>query len=372
MSTRNFFGKNIAHKLKVGYKAHSDYIHADQQTHNYTMAVGGAMTGTGVSQKDDYTYRAKGHVGYFEETMTINNFDVMFGARYEYIDNNYRKSSTTAANPNTQRDEDMFAFAPGGGLVYNHDDNWQWFAGVYKGFNIPGPSAAQDDGSPVEQETSIAKEIGMRYNDSNLAISAVGFHTDFKNLIVLDNSNSDSAPDNAGNVVSKGLELNIDYLPPEEYQFLPVGDLSYYLGYTFTNANLDGAASSTNSKTSLFGGGRDGSNVPYIPDHRLSFGIDYDYNKFNFGARLTYQSESYGTATETESEEFNGSANARAGRIDSYTLLHFVGGYDFNENFRLQAGVNNATDLEYIATRHPSGARSGAPLTAYIKGVAKF
>ena len=32
----------------------------------------------------------------------------------------------------------MHAFAPGGGLVYNHDDNWQWFAGVYKGFIIPG------------------------------------------------------------------------------------------------------------------------------------------------------------------------------------------------------------------------------------------
>ena len=164
----------------------------------------------------------------------------------------------------------------------------------------------------------------------------------------------------------------MDYLPPEEYQFLPVGDLSYYLTYTFTNANLDGAASSTNSKSSLFGGGQDGSNVPYIPDHRLAFGIDYDYNKFDFGARLTYQSESYGTATETESEVFNGSPNARAGRIDSYTLLHFVGGYDFNDNFRLQAGVNNATDLEYIATRHPSGARAGAPLTAYIKGVARF
>ena len=87
---------------------------------------------------------------------------------------------------------------------------------------------------------------------------------------------------------------------------------------------------------------------------------------------MTYQSESYGTATETETEVFGSTANARAGRIDSYTLLHFVGGYDFNENFRLQAGVNNATDLEYIATRHPSGARAGAPLTAYVRGVAKF
>ena len=369
----DFFGKNIKHQLKIGYKAHKDYIHADQQTHNYTMAVGGAMTGTGTAFKSDYYYGASGHVGYFEEKMTINNFDVMFGARYEYIDNYFR--STASSGVTTEREEDMFAFAPGGGLVYNHDNNWQWFAGVYKGFNIPGPSAARDDannGNPVEQETSIAKEIGVRYSGSNLALSAVGFHTDFKNLIVLDNSNSDSEPDNAGNVVSKGIELNIDYLPPEEYQFLPVGDLSYFLSYTFTNANLDGASTSTNSKTSLFGGGRDGSNVPYIPDHRLAFGIDYEYDKFNFGVNVTYQSESYGTATETETEEFNGSANARAGRIDSYTLLHFVGGYDFNDNFRLQAGVNNATDLEYIATRHPSGARAGAPLTAYIKGVAKF
>ena len=65
----------------------------------------------------------------------------------------------------------------------------------------------------------------------------------------------------------------------------------------------------------------------------------HDYNRFNFGVNLTYQSESYGTATETETEVFNGSPNARAGRIDSYTLLHFVGGYDFNDNFRLQAGV---------------------------------
>ena len=369
----NFFGKNIAHDLKIGYKAHRDYIHADQQTHNYTMAVGGAMTGTGTTAKSDYLYAAKGHVGYFEEKMKINNFDVMFGARYEYIENDYRAGSTSGNGGTTVvAGEDMFAFAPGGGLVYNHDDNWQWFAGVYKGFNIPGPSAARDDGSPVEKETSIAKEIGVRYNDSNLALSVVGFQTDFKDLIVLDNSNSDSAPDNAGNVVTKGLELNIDYLPPEEYQFLPVGDLSYFLSYTFTNANLDGAASSTNSKTSLFGGGQDGSNVPYIPDHRFAFGIDYDYNRFNFGVNLTYQSESYGTATETETEVFNGSPNARAGRIDSYTLLHFVGGYDFNDNFRLQAGVNNATDLEYIATRHPSGARAGAPLTAYVKGVAKF
>ena len=361
----NLLGKNIEHELKVGYKAHMDYIHADQQTHSFSMAVGGAMTGTTVAAKSDYVYRAKGHVGYFEEKMKIDNFDVMFGARYEYIDNFYRSGSTTSK-------EKMFAFAPGGGLVYNHNDNWQFFGGAYKGFNIPGPSAARDDGSPVEQETSLQKEVGMRYNDPNLALSLVGFHTYFSNLIVLDNSNSDSAPDNAGNVITKGIELNIDYLPPEKYQFVPAGEVSYFLNYTFTNANLDGAASSTNSKTSLFSGGVDGSNVPYIPDHRLGLGADYELGNFDFGINMTYQSESYGTATETETEIFNGANNARAGRIDSYTLLHLRAGYQVNDNIRLRAGANNITDLEYIATRHPSGARAGAPLTAYLTATASF
>ena len=361
----NLLGKNIEHELKVGYKAHMDYIHADQQTHSFSMAVGGAMTGTTVAAKSDYVYRAKVHVGYFEEKMKIDNFDVMFGARYEYIDNFYRSGSTTSK-------EKMFAFAPGGGLVYNHNDNWQFFGGAYKGFNIPDPSAARDDGSPVEQETSLQKEVGMRYNDPNLALSLVGFHTYFSNLIVLDNSNSDSAPDNAGNVITKGIELNIDYLPPEKYQFVPAGEVSYFLNYTFTNANLDGAASSTNSKTSLFSGGVDGSNVPYIPDHRLGLGADYELGNFDFGINMTYQSESYGTATETETEIFNGANNARAGRIDSYTLLHLRAGYQVNDNIRLRAGANNITDLEYIATRHPSGARAGAPLTAYLTATASF
>ena len=44
-------------------------------------------------------------------------------------------------------------------------------------------------------------------------MSWTGFHTDFKDLIVIDNSNTDSAPDNAGNVVSKGFELSSTYAP---------------------------------------------------------------------------------------------------------------------------------------------------------------
>jgi Fe(3+) dicitrate transport protein len=264
--------------------------------------------------------------------------------------------------------EETWAFVPGGGLLYNHDENWQWFAGVYKGFNTAGPSASRDNGNPLQPEKSIAKEIGVRYGDNNLAMSVTGFHTDFKDVIVIDNSNAGGNPDNGGNVVSKGLELSTVYNPDN---LLGVGDISFFANYTFTNANLDGDSTTTDTE-SIFAGGRDGSNVPYIPEHVLSFGADYEINKFDFGINMTYHSETYGTAEETETEESIGSANARAGRIDSAFLLNLRAGYKINDNYRVVTGVNNATDLQYISSRHPTGARAGAPLTAYIKAVASF
>ena len=211
--------------------------------------------------------------------------------------------------------------------------------------------------------------MGVRYNDENLLVTLTGFHTDFKDLIVINNSNSDGTPDNAGYVITIGLELLTRYEPTG---LVPVGDISLFAAYTFTNANLDGAASATDSKASLFAGGRDGSNVPYVPDHRLSVGFDYNYSKFSFGMNMTYQSESYGTATETETEVFCTSANARAGRIDSYTLGNFYAGYELTDNAKIKFGVNNFTDLEYIATRHPQGARAGAPLTAYVNASLRY
>ena len=56
-----------------------------------------------------------------------------------------------------------------------------------------------------------------------------------------------------------------------------------------------------------------------------------------------------------------------AGRIDSATLLNLRAGYKITDNYRIAAGVNNTTDLEYISSRHPAGARSGKPLTAWVR-----
>ena len=80
--------------------------------------------------------------------------------------------------------------------------------------------------------------------------------------------------------------------------------------------------------------------------------------------------ETYGTATETETEYFGGKPNARAGEY-SYTLLNLYAGYQINDNYRIRAGVNNATDLEYIATRHP-WSKSRSTINCIYKSLCKL
>ena len=208
----NFLNRDIKHDLKIGFKFHYDKINRDQYVHDYTQATSGVLTPTGTTFNADRNQITKGVAAYFEENATINNFVVSFGSRFEYIRQTYRSGATTSDSENT------YAFVPGGGLTYNHDDNWQWFGAVYKGFSMPSPSASRDDGSPINPEKSLAKEIGIRYSDDNLAVSVIGFHTNFKDVIVLDNSNTGASADNAGKVVSKGLELMTAYSPEN---FLP-------------------------------------------------------------------------------------------------------------------------------------------------------
>ena len=113
-------------------------------------------------------------------------------------------------------------------------------------------------------------------------MSWTGFHTDFKDLIVIDNSNTDSAPDNAGNVVSKGFELSSTYAPEN---FKPFGgDISFFANYTFTNANLDGAATQLMMNQLLLVVEMDQMYHTY-QTIVYAFGADYEYNDFDFGVK---------------------------------------------------------------------------------------
>ena len=86
------FLKDVDHQLKVGFKYHKDHHNRDQQKHNFTQAVGGAITAhaDGVTFSDDRHEKTEGYAVYAEEKARINNFELSLGGRFEYIKFHYR------------------------------------------------------------------------------------------------------------------------------------------------------------------------------------------------------------------------------------------------------------------------------------------
>ena len=80
----------------------------------------------------------------------------------------------------TSEHEETHAFVPGGSSIWL--DRYKTcrrrsiiFGGVYKGFRVAGPSAVRDDGTSLNPEKSVAKEIGIRYANPTIAGSLVAF-----------------------------------------------------------------------------------------------------------------------------------------------------------------------------------------------------
>ena len=226
---------------------------------------------------------SEGYVGVFSG---VNGFwskrHLKFGARYEYIDQVYRSGATTSEH------EETHAFVPGGSLQYDWTDikhvggDLSIFGGIYKGFRVAGPSATRDAGTPLNPEKSLAKEIGIRYANPTIAGSLVAFHATFDNVIVIDNSNAGDSSDNGGKVRSQGLEFQLNYARVDMHLYVGIpGDIDFYFNYTWTGAHLDGDATTREDTESIFAGGRDGNNVPYIPEHQGVFGLIMDGHNFH-------------------------------------------------------------------------------------------
>ena len=353
----------MSHDLRFGFKVHKDKSERDQYYDTYTQAVGGGLSGGTHSFNETRNSTTFGTALYLEDRTRIGKFGINFGARAEAVEQGHRKNSSA------KREEFTFAWAPGGSISYDYNDNFTYFFGVHKGFGMPGSSAAT--GSNLNPEKSLQKELGVRYKASNMQASLVGFHTKLDDMIVLANTNASVSgnPDNAGAVVSQGVEIQGSYVPEG---WVEKGDLELYATATYTSATLDGDSTSTDDESAFFGG-KDGAMMPYIPEYTLGLGATYSLDRWNFGVDSSYTPAMYATALNTATEVDNaGAANAQHGKTDDHFILNVSAAYQYNNSVSLSAGIKNALDVDYIVSRHPTGARSGTPLAAWLKVESTF
>lgn len=357
------------HELELGVRYHSDRIRRFQWSEDFEQNDEGAII--------DRTRNPDGSAGnrrqetdaialHVRDEISFGRWTVTPGVRFEHLDLDWTEFDDDPTNTPVDGGEGSLDVIGGGvGVTYDWSDEWQVFGGVHRGFSTPSPRAHLDAG--LEEETSIALETGLRYESPRGALraEATGFYTMYDDLIGVDIAGGTGTDDasNVGEVDTAGLELLVEYDPgiALDWGF----NMPNYLSFTYTNAEL--ASDTTGDPESIFSGGREGNEVPYIPEYLLTVGTGVEFDRVGLFATGNFVSSVFTTASNTSQQvDPEGNPDARFGELDARFIVDVSAHYQLNEDAKVMVGAHNVFDEEYVASRLPHGPRPGKPRFGYV------
>lgn len=361
----NFDIGPTAHEVAAGVRYHADRERRFQTDEFFTQEFNGTIS--------DHTIGTPGAAGnrrektqasavYIQDTISFGPLAIVPGIRWEHL---WLESDDFGASPQFSGEREFDMVAGGVGATYDIHQEWILFGGVHRGFSPPDPRAATL--TRLKPETSTSTELGVRHTNPGIGLTAeaTGFYTRFEDLIVIQNvgGTGTGESENAGAVNSAGLELAATYDPgfTQRWGFRN----PYWANFTYTHAELRNDSDSQDPE-SIFAGGKKGNRVPYIPEVALNLGTSLEIDRAELSLSGSYLDSVYTTASNTrEQVDSQGRPDARFGETDSAFLLDVATRVRLIENVFLIAGVQNAFDKRYIASRHPHGPRPGQPIFGY-------
>ncbi len=354
---------SFEHDLAIGARFHYDRVDAQQQRTTYTGAGNGGFApnpGQPGPIANNGINEAFATALYVEDEIKVGKLTLRPGVRYEFLELDYTNAgwSQFAGNENL--------FAGGMGANYEFDDCNSLFGGIYQGVASPSPQSYLTAGT--ENEESLGYELGYRHRQDAFNAELVGFYTDFDRLISTDAGFGFTGPSqNAGEADVYGLESLVQY-DFGQSQGWGVG-LPVYVSATWTSAEFKNTtAAVAGGGDAVYAGGRDGNEIPYVPEWKLAAGVSVTGEKWAVNLDMTYTGTAWGTGWNgtprvdivgTPANE--GTATIRDGKIDSLLLFDLTGHYQITENVKLLAGVQNLFDQQGIVSRIPEGPRANAP-----------
>lgn len=357
-----FGGDRVQHEFSFGIRFHRDEVRRFQWDDDYTQAANGTISGVsngirgGAGDRLQTTDAIALHA---QDTIDIGSWTITPGIRYEMLDQSYEEPQ------GTQRGDNNLNMIGGGlGVAYQFNEQWTGFGGVHRGFSPPGPRAAIKDG--LEEETSIAYELGLRYGSEALSGELVGFFTDFQDLIVVDNIGGVGTGDNEnfGEVRSYGIELAAQYDAgiANDWEI----NNPWFVNTTYTRAIQQNDSSSTDAE-SIFSFGEKGNRMPYIPEWQVNLGTSVESENWGASISASYVSSTFTSANNVSNQiDGNGNPDARFGKTDSYFVADTSAFYRVTNSVKVLAGVQNLFDEEYVVSRQPHGPRPGMPRMVYV------
>lgn len=345
---------SVEHNLALGLRLHYDRQDSSNVFTTYSSNLAGGFDNLGRSAPTPFsTQEAFATALYLEDEITMGQLTLRPGIRYELLN----LESAPGGGPATKLDE---ALIMGGiGANYEITDIHSIFGGVYRGMSPANPSGYA---AGTDSEESLGFELGLRHQQDGLRAELVGFFTDFDQLIAPEELGFGGAlPSlNGGSAEVWGIESLVEYDAglQNNWGF----GLPFYVSMAYTNAefaNMNGRLA--NSGT--FAGGRNGNEIPYIPEWRLATGISYVSDLWRLSLDAFYTSTQWGTGYNGDARP--GSASVVDGKIDSLLIFDLTGHYQIADNLRLVGGVQNLFDERGIISRAPLGPRSNLPRTAF-------
>lgn len=338
-----------AHKLKLGWRVHSDYERRKQWVDEYNQAANGTISSIDRGEPGSDANRkasASAMAIYLQDEMTFGRWTFTPGVRVERVEFSYDDYKNT----DPIRERDLTVLNPGVGFKYALKENSSVFGGLHLGSSLPDTGAATRESNPLDEEKSYNAELGYRLFDNQaFKFESTLFYTHLKDMIAVSSASTGTAEsESIGKADTYGVELKTTY------------DLGRKNGWSFNNPYF---LTATWNKTSIGGDyedasyltGEKGNSLPYSPELQFTAGTGISKDAWLLDLAGTYVGEVYDTGE-----------NLDSGKIDSHFTLDLRLAYDVRENTTLSLSVHNLLDKEYMVSRQPYGARVGRPQTLLV------
>jgi len=337
-----------AHELELGFRVHQDEMDRFQPIEVYDQVNGSLVFQSEIDPvgENNRLEEAEALTVWLADdwqateklnTQMVLRFEDVASSRVEYSDPDRATVDATRSNSSSE-------ILPGASFTYDLQDNLQVLAGVHKGFSPLGGGATAEE----EAETSVNYEAGVRYNQDDQTLEAIGFYSDFSNKaencsLAAPCSNGDtSGRFVTGEAQIMGLELQAQKLFAFDNFVLPVS-----LAYTHTQAEI----------TSSDNGFSEGDTLKDIPENVLSIRTGIE----TASGWNTYLTAAYAdavcsvTGCETNGDRFD--------ETQSLATVDLASHIPVNENVQFIVKADNIFDTQNIVSRAPDGARPNKPMT---------
>ncbi len=335
------FGLN--HELTTGIRYHQDGVDRDEPQYGYLMQQGELVfDGYGVRHLSLNRSESKAVALFVHDQIRFNDWVLTLGTRFEAIEDDYKNFQNKALD----KSRSTQVIVPGIGLYYQWTDQIGVLAGVNKGFSPAGASADTN----VNPEESINYEYGVRFNEDALSLEAIGFFSDYSNLIARCTASAGCINQsfNGGQVAVYGAEVLADYsYKLEEFTF-PIN-----LSYTYTESEFQ-------TGFPQWGDVKKGDELPYLPKHQLRLLAGVEADDWRLTAALNYRGEMREVAG--QAGQVGDSIFEKP--IAALVTIDLAGMYQVMPNLAVKLGIDNLLDTQQIVSSRPTGARPNKPLSA--------